>query len=46
VFFVGCSKTGEDMSVNGSNANQLGNNDDIRNLHDVNEDQLGCAGAI
>ncbi|WMV25381.1 hypothetical protein MTR67_018766 [Solanum verrucosum] len=35
------------MSVNGSNtASQLGNNDDIQNLHNVNADQMGSAGAI
>ncbi|KAK4718120.1 hypothetical protein R3W88_016458 [Solanum pinnatisectum] len=34
------------MSVNGSNASQLGHNDDIGNLHNVNEYQLGSAGAI
>ena len=34
------------MSVNGSNASQLGNNNDIRNLQDINVDQLGCAEAI
>ncbi|WMV32588.1 hypothetical protein MTR67_025973 [Solanum verrucosum] len=36
----------EEMSVNGRNTSQLGNNDDIENLHDVNEDQLGGVGAI
>uniref|UniRef100_M1DLW6 Uncharacterized protein n=1 Tax=Solanum tuberosum TaxID=4113 RepID=M1DLW6_SOLTU len=36
----------EEMSVNGSNASKLGNNDDIGNMHDVNKDQLGSAGAI
>jgi len=34
------------MSVNGSNASQLGHNDGIGILHDVKEDQLGCACAI
>ncbi|WMV29634.1 hypothetical protein MTR67_023019 [Solanum verrucosum] len=36
----------EEMSVNGSNSSQLGDNDDIGNLHDVNKDQLGSTGAI
>ncbi|WMV45817.1 hypothetical protein MTR67_039202 [Solanum verrucosum] len=33
-----------EMNINGSNAIQLGNNDDIRNLHDVNEDRMESAG--
>jgi len=34
------------MSFNGSTASQLGQNDDIGNLNDVNEAQLGSLGAI
>lgn len=34
------------MSVNGSNANQLGQNDDIRNLNDVKDVNLGGVSAI
>lgn len=34
------------MSVNGSIAIQLDNNDDIGNLHDVNEGQLENASVI
>lgn len=39
---LGCSK----IECNGSNTSQLGNNNDIMNLHDVNKDQLGSTGAI
>lgn len=34
------------MSVNMIIASQLGNNDDIRNFHDVNADLLGNVGDI
>lgn len=34
------------MSVNQSNAGKSENNDDIRNLYDVNVDHLECASAI
>ncbi|WMV58855.1 hypothetical protein MTR67_052240 [Solanum verrucosum] len=37
---------GEEMSVNGSNASQHGHNDDIRDLNNVNTDQIGSVGAI
>lgn len=34
------------MSVNGSNADQLGQNDDIRNLNDVKDVNLGGVSSI
>uniref|UniRef100_M1DQF8 Integrase core domain containing protein n=1 Tax=Solanum tuberosum TaxID=4113 RepID=M1DQF8_SOLTU len=34
------------MSFNGRNESQLGNSDDIRNFHNVNDDKLESAGAI
>ncbi|WMV24976.1 hypothetical protein MTR67_018361 [Solanum verrucosum] len=38
--------SGEETSVNASNVSQHGHNDDIKDLNNVNVDEIGCADAI